>query len=262
MTQTFVLRTLAALLITQAMTGCSVYRYFKSKTADGAPSTEVDVRNTPNPIPKNEPLSAFGNAATYHVRGKTYHVLATAKGYHKQGKASWYGTKFHGRLTSTREPYNMFAMTAASPELPIPCYVKVTNLDNNRTAIVRVNDRGPFHGNRIMDLSYAAAQKLGVLKTGTAHVDIRAIDPSSQTIAHNNIDLTEGVPTLQLGAFASATHAQERLAWLQQYQSLGNARVIRQKNMFKIRLTPDSPSALKMAKKTLKKLHIGTMIVR
>ena len=111
--------------------------------------------------------------------GQTFNTLKTHIGYKQKGVASWYGKKFHGRLTSTREKFNMYAFTAASPVLPIPCYVKVTNLDNNKTLVVKVNDRGPFYGARVMDLSYAAALKLGYADKGTAKVLIEGIDANS-----------------------------------------------------------------------------------
>ncbi|MCY7297125.1 septal ring lytic transglycosylase RlpA family protein [Alteromonas sp. a30] len=115
------------------------------------------------------------NSRSYEVLGKRYQPLQTGKGYEAVGRASWYGQKFHGHLTANGEVYNMYEMTAAHKTLPIPSYVKVTNLDNQQTAIVRVNDRGPFHGNRLIDLSYAAARKLGILKTGTAHVKLQVV---------------------------------------------------------------------------------------
>lgn len=148
---------------------------------DSAPRGHFDASNIPDAVPKAEPLSRYGNADSYVVSGKRYYVLKSAKGYDKVGNASWYGTKFHGQYTSSREPYNMFSMTAASTVLPIPCYVRVTNLKNNRSAIVKVNDRGPFHANRIIDLSYAAASKLGYADEGTARVRVTAIDAGAPT---------------------------------------------------------------------------------
>ena len=127
-------------------------------------------------IPKLERYAKYGNPKTYKVFGIKYKTFDTHIGYSEKGKASWYGKKFHGRLTSTREVYNMYGISAAHKSLPIPCYVKVTNLDNNKSLIVRVNDRGPFKKGRIIDLSYAAAKKLGFIKQGTANVHVQAID--------------------------------------------------------------------------------------
>lgn len=125
-------------------------------------------------IPRPESHSRGGNK-DYEVRGKDYQVLKSANGFSQTGTASWYGKKFHGHLTSNGEIYNMYSMSAAHKNLPLPTYVKVTNLENNKSVIVRVNDRGPFHQDRIIDLSYSAAYKLDMLKTGTAHVSLTAI---------------------------------------------------------------------------------------
>jgi rare lipoprotein A len=142
---------------------------------DGPPDHPVNLQKIPNAKPRPLPRSKYGNPASYVIHGKRYYVLKTEKGYHKRGIASWYGTKFQGALTSSREPYNMLAMTAASPVLPIPSFVRVTNLRNPRSVIVKVNDRGPFVGNRILDLSYVAAAKLGYASQGTAPVEVQVI---------------------------------------------------------------------------------------
>ena len=130
------------------------------------------VLNQPDPIPRDEPLSASGNSLSYVVFGKRYHRLASARGFDQEGVASWYGRKFHGRLTASGEPYDMFSMTAAHKSLPLPTFARVTNLTNNRSIIVRINDRGPFVDDRLIDLSYAAAAKLDMLSTGTAKVRV------------------------------------------------------------------------------------------
>ena len=147
---------------------------------DSAPDRiPVDPDSVPNPVPKPEPRSRSGNPRSYEVLGKTYVLRKSRRGYHERGIASWYGTKFHGQRTSSGEPYDMFAMTAAHKTLPIPCYARVTNLENGHSIIVRINDRGPFHPNRIIDLSYVAAAKLDMLKKGTAKVEVESIDPSA-----------------------------------------------------------------------------------
>jgi rare lipoprotein A len=145
--------------------------------ADGAPDIPPDVANLPEPVPHAEPLSRYGNRSPYVVLGKTYAVLPSATGYIERGVASWYGTKFDGRMTSSLEPYDISQFTAAHRTLPLPSYARVTNLDNGRSVIVRINDRGPFHEGRLIDLSYAAAIKLGVNMHGTAPVEVRGIDP-------------------------------------------------------------------------------------
>ena len=142
---------------------------------DSAPEQALDVSGIAEPVPRAEPASRYGNRSPYTVLGKSYRVLPSAEGYVERGIASWYGQKFHGRQTSSREVYDMCSFSAAHKTLPLPSYVRVTNLDNGRSAVVRVNDRGPFHAGRIIDLSYATAVKLGVDRTGTARVEVRAL---------------------------------------------------------------------------------------
>ena len=166
-----------ALLACGVMSGLDWHKSPVSR--DGAPNKvlrdcEIDI-----PIPRLEPKSRGGNRPTYTVHGKTYRVLDSSDGFVERGVASWYGTAFHGNLTSNGERYDMYAMTAAHKHLPLPTYVEVRNLDNNRRVIVRVNDRGPFIVGRVIDLSYAAATKIGMLDRGTARVEVRAIDPST-----------------------------------------------------------------------------------
>ncbi len=162
--------------------------------SDGAPPGDFDASKIPDAVPKPEARSRYGNSPNYVVAGKRYHVLSSAQGYSKVGYASWYGTKFHGQHTSSREPYNMFSMTAASTTLPIPTYVRVTNLENNRSAIVKVNDRGPFKSNRIIDLSYAAAKKLGYADNGTTLVRVTAIDTDSKNTFFASNDHATSIP--------------------------------------------------------------------
>jgi rare lipoprotein A len=145
-------------------------------TADSAPAQPPDVSGLPEPVPRREPRSAHGNRSPYTVLGRSYRVLDEAEGYVERGVASWYGYKFHGRPTSSREPYDLCAFSAAHRSLPLPSYVRVTNLDNGRSVVVRVNDRGPFHDGRLIDLSYAAAARLDMLGAGTARVEVRALE--------------------------------------------------------------------------------------
>ena len=181
-------------------------------TADGHP---VDVsRFNPwqvaNPRPKEEPISAFVNPPFYDVMGKTYQVIKTSKGYKQRGYASWYGTKFHGQMTSTGEPYDMFAMTAANKTLPIPTYVKVKNLENGKEVVVKVNDRGPFHPGRIIDLSYTAAAKLDMLGKGSALVEVTALAPYQSL---TNVDKDNFY--IQAGAFSNLANAKKLVAQIQ-----------------------------------------------
>lgn len=169
---TYNLRLLPILLFIIFLSSCS-----HTSKNDGPPNYDIDVANIPNAVPKPEPLAKYGNIKSYVVFGKRYHTLNSSKNYNETGVASWYGTKFHARKTSSGEPYNMLGMTAAHKTLPLPTYVEVTNLKNDRKIIVKVNDRGPFESNRIIDLSYVAAKKLGMLGHGTANVRVRAINP-------------------------------------------------------------------------------------
>lgn len=186
------------LLVTLPLTGCflaknntppvkeepkKVAKRYKLEQDIGPHHTEriPDLSKIKNAVPKHEPKSKIGNPATYTVFNKTYSVLPSSKGYKAKGTASWYGKKFHGYHTSSGEVYDMYGMSAAHKTLPLPTYAKVTNLDNGKSVIVKINDRGPFHEDRIIDLSYAAASKLGVLATGTANVEIHAIDPNEKT---------------------------------------------------------------------------------
>ena len=150
---------------------------YRQNQDNGPAAPPIDVSRIPEPVPKIEPRSRYGNKETYSVLGKTYTLLPDSSGYVERGIASWYGNKFHGYMTSSFEPYDMYAFSAAHKTLPLPSYARVTNLDNGKSVVVRINDRGPFHENRIIDLSYAAAVKIGVWPKGTGVVEVRAIDP-------------------------------------------------------------------------------------
>lgn len=165
------------------MSGCMSTGRYKDKH-DSAPTRPPTMLEQQDPQVKHDPIGR-GNLP-YQVFGKHYTPMTERKPFSQKGTASWYGKKFHGHLTSNGEIYNMFGMSAAHKTLPLPSYVKVTNLGNNKSAIVRVNDRGPFHGNRIIDLSYAAAFKLGIYDSGTANVAIELIIPEQEPYVPNN----------------------------------------------------------------------------
>lgn len=175
----------------------------------------------PDAVPAPVTPSKSGNPDSYRVLGKTYYVKDSAVGFQQEGIASWYGNKFHGRRTSSGEEYNMYAMTAAHKTLPIPVYVEVTNKDNGRKAIVKVNDRGPFHEGRIIDLSYAAATKLGVAKTGTANVSIRVVTTAGEERRQRSAAIVDspvsddGKLYVQVAAFATEENALLHLGKLQ-----------------------------------------------
>jgi rare lipoprotein A len=181
------------------------HRY--TKKHDSAPKKIKKPISFKEPVPVKEPLSRYGNPSEYDVGGHRYEVMKNSTGYKTKGIASWYGTKFHKQRTSSGEPYDMYTMTAAHKTLPLPTYVKVKNLNNGREVVVKVNDRGPFHQDRLIDLSYAAALKLGVFPKGTAPVEIETImGPVGK--AHYY---------LQAGAFSSeilASQLKQKLAHL------------------------------------------------
>jgi rare lipoprotein A len=165
-------RAALGILVVGAVAGCAA----RAPVERTPRSTTAIPRELPaDPVPRPEPRSRYGNGPEYEVYGQRYRVLDTNFGYRERGVASWYGRKFHGRPTSSQEPYDMYAMTAAHKSLPLPSFVEVRNLSNNRSVVVRVNDRGPFVKNRLIDLSYAAALKLDMVRDGTAMVEVRAI---------------------------------------------------------------------------------------
>ena len=188
---------------------------------DRAPSGHLDIASIPEVVPEPFARTLAGNRSPYTVLGKTYHVMVTEDGYNERGIASWYGEKFHGHKTSNGEVFDMYKVSAAHKSLPIPSFLRVTNLDNNRSLVVRVNDRGPFHGDRIVDLSYAAALKLGYADRGTARVQLEAIIPDGvavdRAVANNNNTLprqtlrvaSTGDKYIQVGAFADINSARE-----------------------------------------------------
>lgn len=219
---------------------------------DGPPDyIPPGLEHLPEPVPRVEPRSALGNPPTYKVFGKTYQTWDSAAGYYATGLASWYGRKFHGRKTSSGEPYDMLQLTAAHRSLPIPSYVRVTNLDNGRSTMVRVNDRGPFHNDRIIDLSFAAAYKLGFANHGTARVRIEAWAPpgepaprmrADQQIADLPVPARQFV--LQAGAFRNLDGADRLKASLERVTG-ERAYVVRVENdqLYRVRVGPVSGAA-------------------
>lgn len=212
-------RLLITFMMLGLLAGCSSTntnsgRY--SMKNDKAPDRPVDVSHVKDAVPIVEPKSRGGNKSPYTVFGKQYYIMPNAQGYAATGTASWYGRKFHGHKTSNGEVYDMYKMSAAHKSLPIPTYLRVTNLANNRQVIVRVNDRGPFHGNRLIDLSYAAASKLDMLSKGTANVRLEAIDPRAWQNSAAVISTPQAVAAsdsiagryLQVGAYSSRSSAE------------------------------------------------------
>jgi len=202
--------------------------YYKD---DGPGSTPPpNLAQIPDAEPKSEPLHRYANRP-YRVFGTDYVPLAQLQAFRQRGVASWYGRRFHGQKTASGELYDMYAMTAAHPTLPIPSYIRVTNLANGRSVVVRVNDRGPFHASRIVDLSYAAAYRLGYIQAGSAQVELEAVLPSQQQA---------GSVYVQVGAFASRENAESlqarvtrELAWLQE-----SAQVLLSENLWRLHVGP------------------------
>jgi len=216
------------LLLVTLIAGCSSQG--PVGTGDYAPANPKDLSGVHNAVPRVEPRSRYGNPESYVVFGKRYYTKSSSVGYKERGIASWYGTKFHGRRTSSGEPYDLYKMTAAHKTLPLPTYAKVTNLRNGRTVIVKINDRGPFHANRIIDLSYAAAARLGILEYGTGLVEVVAIDPSKPAPpqpAPSRQAVTDHPATLylQVGAFSNRDNA-ERLGKRLQSSKLGEIHIL------------------------------------
>ena len=185
--------------------------------SDASPDGDLDISKLQEPIPRAEPKSRYGNRESYKVLGKKYFVMDSANGYKERGIASWYGTKFHGRATSSAEIYDMCQFSAAHKTLPIPSYVRVTRLDTGQSVIVRVNDRGPFHAGRVIDLSFAAATKLGIHKMGTAKVEVQAIsdfDAMPEPVVL--LQETSSKNYLQLASFSNEDNAKALMERLQQ----------------------------------------------
>ncbi len=171
------------------------------------PGSPPDINSVPDAVPRDEPRSKRGNPPFYSVLGKRYTVLDSADGYVERGVASWYGPTFHGESTSIGEAYDMYGMTAAHKTLPLPAYARVTNLSNGRSVVVRVNDRGPFAKNRIIDLSYTAAAKLDMLRDGTALVEVRTLRPGGDDNLRRSDETPPQTLYVQAGAFTDENNA-------------------------------------------------------
>jgi rare lipoprotein A len=171
------------------------------------PGAPPDINSVPDAVPKDEPRSKRGNPPFYTVLGKRYTVLDSADGYVERGVASWYGPTFHGESTSIGEPYDMYGMSAAHKTLPLPAYARVTNLSNGRSVVVRINDRGPFAKNRVIDLSYTAAAKLDMLRDGTALVEVRTLRAGGDDNLRRSDETPPQTLYVQAGAFTDENNA-------------------------------------------------------
>ncbi len=218
------MRTAAAACCALLLAGCSLGGHKESRepvlvvNAPPAPAATspgarapLSTDAIPDAVPKAEPRSAHGNPPFYDVYGQRYFVLPAATGYLERGVASWYGPTFHGGNTSSGEQYDMYGMTAAHKTLPLPTYARVTNLRNGKSIVVRINDRGPFVANRLIDLSYTAAAKLDMLREGTTLVEVRALTPGVPDDLARSAASPPPALYVQAGAFADVQNAQRAL---------------------------------------------------
>jgi rare lipoprotein A len=202
------------LLLLLGLAGCTA----PPEISDGAPPRPIKAGEVADAVPRADPVLAVGNKSPYTVNGVTYEILDNARDYREEGIASWYGTKFNGRKTSNGEIFDLYQATAAHKTLPIPSYARVTNLENGREITVRINDRGPFHPDRVIDLSYGAAVKLGYMERGTARVRVEILNIAGVDDRRNTVD--GSYRYVQLGAFGSEDHALKLQRQLQ--NSLGS----------------------------------------
>jgi rare lipoprotein A len=235
----------AVLLYALALAGCSVVAHRPTPAPPPPPAVPPapppNVSSIPDAVPRVEPRSAHGNPPFYDVLGQRYYVLLTADGYIERGVASWYGPTFHGGNTSSGEPYDMYGMTAAHKTLPLPSYARVTNLRNGKSVVVRINDRGPFVANRLIDLSYTAAVRLDMIRDGTTLVEVRALTPGIPDELARSAELPPPALYVQAGAFADPQNAQHLLERL---QAAGMARAFivlppeGKSHLYRVRLGP------------------------
>lgn len=254
-----------ALVLMALLSGCAWHsdpeRAF-ARQQDSTPLRPPRAEEMRDASPRPEPILPRGNKTPYQVAGVEYHLLEDYRGFKQRGTASWYGNKFHGRYTSNGEIYDVYAMTAAHKTLPIPVYVRVTNLDNGRQAVVRVNDRGPFRQDRIIDLSYSAAVKLGFAESGTAAVEIEVIDTDNSPQLSRAQRALAPDYYLQVAAFQQLDSAQRLEARLTEAMAVP-VQIASSKErgpvIHRVRLGPfrDFPS-VQQARKTLALVWTGT----
>ncbi len=227
--------------------------YYKDDGPGSAPPPNLG--QIPDAEPKPESLHRYANRP-YKVFGTEYVPIADAHGFRQRGVASWYGRRFHGQKTASGELYDMYAMTAAHPTLPIPSYVRVTNIANGRSVVVRVNDRGPFHSSRVIDLSYAAAYKLGFIQAGSARVQLESVQPAPEQA---------GAVYVQVGAFTTRENAESlqarmtrELAWLQE-----SAQVLVSGKLWRLHLGPyrSREDARSVAERIASELDLKPLVV-
>jgi rare lipoprotein A len=238
--------TLATVAVAAVVAGCTTPRPVVTQppatpAPTPAPTQPPDPFSIPDPVPRAEPRSRSGNPRFYEVFGKRYFVLESAAGFRERGIASWYGPGFHAAKTASGERYDMYQMSAAHRTLPLPTYVRVTHLGNGKSVTVRVNDRGPFKSDRVIDLSYTAAAKLGMLQSGTALVEIEALTPASAPSAARQPTMQDEPLFVQAGAFGESANAERLVARLKN-DGIGQAFVQRDevggRKLYRVRVGP------------------------
>lgn len=244
----------------QASTPSKGGGYYLDDGPEANPPANLDA--VPDAVPRREPLHRFANR-TYVALGNTYTPQTSLRDFREEGLASWYGRRFHGKKTASGELYDMYAMTAAHPTLPIPSYARVTALNNGKSVVVRINDRGPFHSKRIIDLSYTAAHKLGYLKYGSTRVRVESLDPDSYDTQGEA--LKEGI-YLQVGAFSRADNARKLLDRLMRELELdpSQTRVVLNGDLHRVQLGPypDDDAAHSDRARMRERLDLNAVLVR
>ena len=237
---------------------------------DDGPGNQVppDLASIPDAQPRAEPLSRFANRP-YDALGNHYVPLVAVQSFHERGIASWYGRRYHGRKTTSGEPYDMYAMTAAHPTLPIPSYARVTSVKNGKSVVVRINDRGPFLRGRVIDLSYAAANRLGIVADGSGEVEVDAIVPGQadepQRAALDavvpNADAAQPGIFLQVGAFASRDNAESLRARLASLEEPGQVLLLGE--LWRLQLGPyrSQDEARSAAERLERKFDLKPLVV-
>ena len=237
--------------------------YYLDDGPEANPPGNLDA--VPDAVPRDEPLHRFANR-TYVALGNTYTPTTERGGYTKEGVASWYGRRFHGKKTASGELYDMYAMTAAHPTLPIPSYARVTSLDSGKSIVVRINDRGPFHSKRIIDLSYTAAHKLGLLGRGSGRVRVESLDPADSAAQQDAAGSPRGSVYLQVGAFSSVDNARvlrDRLSGALGLDA-GRARVVQSGSLHRVQIGPYADDAAAQTDRTRvrERLDLAAVLVR
>ncbi|OAN18726.1 hypothetical protein A3K86_07645 [Photobacterium jeanii] len=254
-----------SLILVFILAGCSSTPSDKryDMADDAAPEQSPTLDHIEDAQPRYEPKSLAGNKS-YTLRGQRYEIVKDTQGFTQEGEASWYGKKFHGHKTSNGEIYDMYSMTAAHKTLPLPSYVKVTNQRNGKSAIVRINDRGPFHEGRIIDLSMAAATKLDVVRHGTAPVKIELITiekPESDDEWHS---VSTNQYFVQLAAVSNADKAKQIAEKLKgQFQTKVDLMKVEKTDIYRVRLGPylDRDEAMAQRDKAKASLYPKAFII-